>query len=502
MNKFYDDFELWCRECVTITDKLTGQPIAFELNAPQRRVLGIMEEQRKAGRPIRLIMLKARQWGGSTLVLAYMAWIQLVRRTGWNSLICAHVKDASANIRGMYSRILRQYPEHLKEGNVKDWTFSPYEKSVNISHIPARECIVTLATAQSPDGVRGGNYSMAHLSEVAFWGDDDWKSAEKIVRSVSGSVALEPETMVVMESTANGEGNFFHGEWLRAVAGQSDKTPVFVPWHEIEIYSRHVGESEKERLVATFDDYERDLYLNHGVSIEYMAWYHDKRKEYTSHYQMMAEYPSTPEEAFASSGHKIFSDEELQLPAADSVDDGHYVSKPRLVTLFPADGFSADNSHTISLLTTDDDKIVIQQIIKSNESLSRILRRIKSITASSSSRLLIVESDLHSAGSSAWLLNEATERGIPLAVDSNEESVVHLSESVITEMLICFRDIIERRRLIVRDSAVMPQLKAARYQKNGIIYSPDRATLLSCLTAVKELSCQLRRAPLNVADFL
>ena len=169
MNKYYNDFELWCKECVTITDKLSGQQIPFTLNAPQRRVLKTMEQQRLSGKPIRLIMLKARQWGGSTLVQTYMAWMQLVRHTGWNSLICAHVKDASANIRGMYSRLLRQYPSELKEGNTKEWSFVPFEKSINISHIPARDCQVAIATAQSPDGVRGGNYSMAHLSEVAFW---------------------------------------------------------------------------------------------------------------------------------------------------------------------------------------------------------------------------------------------------------------------------------------------------------------------------------------------
>ena len=38
--------------------------------------------------------------------------------------------------------------------------------------VPRRDCRVTLASAQSPDGVRGGDYAMAHLSEVAFWGDD------------------------------------------------------------------------------------------------------------------------------------------------------------------------------------------------------------------------------------------------------------------------------------------------------------------------------------------
>ena len=114
VQRYMEDFPRWCEECVTVIDKLTGAPVPFRLNAPQRRVAAVMEGQRRQGRPIRLILLKARQWGGSTLVQVYMAWMQMVRHRGWNSLICGHVKDASANIRGMYSMLLREYPASLK----------------------------------------------------------------------------------------------------------------------------------------------------------------------------------------------------------------------------------------------------------------------------------------------------------------------------------------------------------------------------------------------------
>lgn len=75
--KYKDNFQLWARECVRITDKLTGLPVPFELNMPQRRVLAMLEEMRLRGLPIRLIMLKARQWGGSTL---YYLLIYLIMR--------------------------------------------------------------------------------------------------------------------------------------------------------------------------------------------------------------------------------------------------------------------------------------------------------------------------------------------------------------------------------------------------------------------------------------
>ncbi|MDE6207579.1 MAG: hypothetical protein K2M55_07200 [Muribaculaceae bacterium] len=61
------DFEYWCATCVTIKDKLRGCNTRFILNKPQRRLAAILEADRAAGQPMRIIMLKARQWGGSAL---------------------------------------------------------------------------------------------------------------------------------------------------------------------------------------------------------------------------------------------------------------------------------------------------------------------------------------------------------------------------------------------------------------------------------------------------
>lgn len=311
--RYSEDFTTWAEECVKIIDKESGREVAFRLNRPQRRVAGIMEGQRKAGKPVRIIMLKARQWGGSTLVQVYMAWLQLVVYRGWNSLTCAHVKDASSGIRGMYSRLLRCYPAHLKPGKPKDWELTPYEKSTSTSYIAARDCQVAIATSMAPNSVRGSNFAMAHLSEVAFWADGDAAMAEEIVRTVSGTVLRCAGSVVVMESTANGKDNYFYREWQRAVEGKSDKTAVFVPWHEIELYSREVSREETGSLLASFDEYERRL-LADGVTLESVAWYHDKRKEYQSHEAMMAEFPSTAEEAFSSVQSPVFEPESVPGP--------------------------------------------------------------------------------------------------------------------------------------------------------------------------------------------
>lgn len=235
-----------------------------------------------------------------------MAWIQLVHKRSWNSLICAHVKDTAATIRGMYSKILSDYPADVwDEDGVCRPEFRVYERSTNIRYIPGRDCRVTLGSAEKQDSVRGGDFAMAHLSEVAFWGDTTRHSPEGFVRAICGSIMREPFTLIVMESTANGTGNFFHAEWLRACSAEgSDKIPVFVPWYEIELYSKPVG--DVEALWSSLDSYERGLWHKYGCTLEQIAWYREKRREYPTRQLMAAEYPTDDVEAFANTGSSVF----------------------------------------------------------------------------------------------------------------------------------------------------------------------------------------------------
>ena len=110
------DFEYWCVMCVKVKDKTSGRDIAFRLNPAQRKMLAVMEQMREQEEPVRVILLKARQWGGSTLVQIYMAWWQTVLYTNCHSLICSHVKDTSATIRGIYSKLLTNYPNEYWDG--------------------------------------------------------------------------------------------------------------------------------------------------------------------------------------------------------------------------------------------------------------------------------------------------------------------------------------------------------------------------------------------------
>lgn len=301
-----EDFEYWCARCVKIAHKLTGEQVSFVLNPAQRKVARRLEEQRREGRPIRMIILKARQWGCSTLVQMYFAWIQIEKKDGWNSLICAHVKETAATIREMYENMLESYPRTLWPHADAPRLKSASRGTGSQLRIAGRKAKIAIGSSMAPDSLRGTASSLAHLSEVAFWSDTSKRKPLQFLRTVCGTIPSEPMTAIVIESTANGTGNYFHRAWTKAERGASAYEPVFVAWHEIPIYSTEGSEKELRSIAATLSDYEQRLWEK-GVTLEQINWYRNKLKEYPDHTAMKAEFPGDPTEAFLHTGNGVFS---------------------------------------------------------------------------------------------------------------------------------------------------------------------------------------------------
>lgn len=301
---FYD-FEYWAFTCVKLWDKINKRLVPFRLRPAQRKLLYKLEMMRLAGVPIRVILLKARQWGGSTLIQDYMAWIQIFRKTNWHSAIVADVDDQARHIRGMFTRLAKLHPQEVSK-----ITFMPYEGSHKNRLIKERGCIVGIGSVQNPDNLRTYDFAMLHLSEAGLWKSTLMQSAEDLAQTVRASVPSEPYTLIAIESTAKGVGNFFHNEWLNAVEGKSGYTPVFVPWFEIEIYQRDIDDYTK--FIETVLKNPKDDYpwfcWEKGATLEGINWYLNfKKTENYDEWRMNSEFPTTPEEAFQSTGRRAFS---------------------------------------------------------------------------------------------------------------------------------------------------------------------------------------------------
>lgn len=321
------DFPFWAATFVTIQSKEPGEgEIPFRLTRPQRRFVAKLEEMRLAGRPIRLVLLKARQWGGSTTSQIYMCWLQLIHKVSLNSVIVAQTKKTSFAIKAMYDRALKYYP--LEMMYPQGASFSDKEpKMVNVGQsgdyklIPQRDCTITIASYEAPDSLRGDAYSLVHCSEVGLWSPTDKKSPESVVRSACSGVLLRPYTMVIYESTANGTGNFFQEEYDNAKEGKSQFEALFISWYDIDLYSSPIPDDEIAEFAETLflnrlnpnvssKREEPGQYLwwlwEQGATLQGIRWYIGERAGKNSHEVMAAEYPTDDVEAFVHSGAKVF----------------------------------------------------------------------------------------------------------------------------------------------------------------------------------------------------
>lgn len=300
-NRIKHDFEYWCITAVKIQSKKEKSIIPFKLNKAQRKLLATLEHLRLSGTPIRIILLKARQWGGSTLIQLYMSWIQLFHKVRWHSAIVADVEQQAANIRGMYSLMSEHHPDEILDVNMR-----PYQNSTKNRIIDGRDCAICIGSMQQPDNLRSFDFAMLHMSEVGLWKKTKNKRPEDLIQSLRSTVPDEPYTFVALESTAKGVGNFFHTEYLAAKRGYSGYVPVFIPWHDIEMYWKKI-DTPYFKFIDSMSAYNWAQWQE-GASLESINWYNvHKRTENLDDWRMQSEFPGNDIEAFGSTGRRAFA---------------------------------------------------------------------------------------------------------------------------------------------------------------------------------------------------
>ena len=335
-----------------IQDKMSGQMKPFNLNYPQRLVLAELEDMRLKSEPIRLIILKARQWGGSTLSEAYEKWMQDFRHpNGWGMVILAHVKDATQRIRAMFTKMLQNQPGWSL--GVKDQTLKlgSYNKSnsdfvvMNSHNEEIGSRTIAVGSYERYDSMRSADTKMAHFSEVAYWKKTPGKEPEEVLSSIDGGIPMEPDTVEIMESSGRSSAGFFPDMYRRAKDPRlaSAWRAIFIAFFQIEndrkeldskwpnIFSQGVAwrkVEEEQDYYALAYVFAVWLLLNKdndsfpegwqktgrffwqlwqkGATFEAINWYRYRRNAYRSDTYLATEAPSDDVEAFRASGNLIF----------------------------------------------------------------------------------------------------------------------------------------------------------------------------------------------------
>lgn len=276
-----DDLPHYAAKCLRIRTKAGGiQPLV--LNRPQRYLHERLEEQRSATGRVRALVLKGRQQGCSTYVAARF-YHRVTHRRGCRVFILTHESDATENLFGMASRFHEHVPQLVKpvtgRDSVKELDFARLDSGYKV------------ATAGTKATGRSQTIQLFHGSEVAFW-----PFAETHAAGALQAVADLPDTEIILESTANGIGGFFHERWQEAEAGRSDYVAIFIPWFWSEEYRREPPADW--RMIEEEQSY-AEVY---GLDDAQMAWRRAKIVELKHEWLFRQEYPATAAEAFQSSG--------------------------------------------------------------------------------------------------------------------------------------------------------------------------------------------------------
>lgn len=270
-----EPWKIKVKECIEtsfpiINKQAIEQP--FVLNKAQNKFLENM-----TGRDI---ILKARQEGFSSFILAVFAYDFLFKPNSVNVSLSYES--------GAAEKLLDKVKLYIKDLGV------PMKyNSRNEMYNEAIGSTFYIGTAAALNTGRGQTITNLHASEVAFY-KDGYKLMTGLLQSV-------PSTgRVILESTANGMGDYFHKEWNRGVGGDGAFTPHFFSWTAHDEYQIPIEIGFRPTTEETTE------MIEYGLTKEQVNWKREKVKQFKTIDEFNQEYPITPEVAFISSGNPVF----------------------------------------------------------------------------------------------------------------------------------------------------------------------------------------------------
>lgn len=330
VDEYRQDLTSYCVDCLVIRNK-QAKVVPFTFNFAQRFVHARLAQQMRETGRVRAIILKARQEGISTYVAARnYRRVQLYENQ--RALVIADQRKRGQVLFGIYEMFDRRIPDWIKPE--KRWQRSGWRLHYDNPHGTGLNSELSVETAMDAAAGRGSTVQAVHASELGFWENPEevWISLMQAVPDFGSEV--------IIESTANGVGNFFHQMWEDAVAGDSSFLPIFLPWWIHEEYRLALSPEEKKQLRRELDPWEKTAHTEGfeweqpddvvptefasgatwnvatqtwTLSLEQLAWrrmvIRDKLRGDLNGFRQ--EYPSTAREAFLVSGDMFFDEDAL-----------------------------------------------------------------------------------------------------------------------------------------------------------------------------------------------
>jgi len=284
--KLKDDFEYYASRCLKIRTK-EGKVEPFQLNKAQLYIHERLAEQHKLTGKVRAIILKGRQQGASTYIGGRYYW-KVSHRKGVRAFILTHEADATSNLFEMTER----YHENCNP-LIKPVTGASNAKELSF---PLLDSGYKVGTAGNKGAGRSSTIQYFHGSEVAFW-----PHAAEHAKGVLQAIPDAPDTEIILESTASGIGNYYHDQWQKAEADESEFIAIFVPWFWQDEYCKPLPKD------FTLSPDEAKLKAAYGLDDQQIMFRRFKIAELSADgvdgsLAFRQEYPMSAAEAFLVSG--------------------------------------------------------------------------------------------------------------------------------------------------------------------------------------------------------
>ena len=275
-----------------IDDPKSGQLVPFHLRLAQNKYYDTLVkeydiENKGLAIPVRELILKARREGITSLILALFAVDDLTNDNPTETLVISYKDDATQTFRKRYRTFLTSAAARrsgLSFEDIQNNSSLLEEMAKKILSVDSTEIELRhnkahfyCGTASARVGGRGGVVQKLLFSEAAFYPDKKELRAKEIIEGTMRQVDISSGWAFV-ESTANGDNNYYEKMWTEAMLGNSRFRPRFFSW--MEFYTPEQFEIIKSEIT-------------------------DKR-------MVAQEFPATPEEAFLSSGDRFFDVSILQ----------------------------------------------------------------------------------------------------------------------------------------------------------------------------------------------
>lgn len=280
----------------TIKDK-RGIAIPFVMNEAQEKLLDQLHSLN--------LILKARQMGFTTLIQMVMLDACLFNSNTSAGIIAHNREDAEA----FFDDKIKFAYDHLDPA-IKQVVSATQDSAKSLTFSNGSR--IRVGTS-----LRSGTFQYLHVSEFGKTCAQFPSKAKEIVTGAFN--AVEAGQFIAVESTAEGQGGYFHDmvmEAKRHAEMQRPLTPLdfklhFFPWFEDANYALSNEDTQSVTLSEEQDRYFDLLAHKHAIELSpnQEAWY--VKKLATMRDDMKREYPATVEEAFEASVEGAFYSTEM-----------------------------------------------------------------------------------------------------------------------------------------------------------------------------------------------